>query len=45
MLYYEIELSCNENLQEHNKTKVVRIEHEIIMRALAYYYGKLMSGL
>jgi hypothetical protein len=45
MLYYEIELKCNENLLEHNKTRAVRIENDIILRALAYYYQKLMKEI
>jgi len=45
MLYYEIELKCNENLQEHNRTRAVRIEHDIILKALAYHYNRLMKEL
>ena len=45
MLFYEIELRCNENLQEHNRTRAVKTEHEIILRALAYNYQKLMKDL
>lgn len=45
MLFYEHELKCNLTLQEHNKTKAVKIENEIIIRALAYNYNQLMKFL